>query len=469
MMLVGGVLNANTVLQPQFMQQLLGYTATTAGLALTAGGVTLVVMMPLAGFATGKFSARTLAVCRLHPVRHHLPLRGRRHQPADELCRGVLAARRADDAAALLLHLHHHRGLRRHAQGREQPGCRPHQLRPQHRRQHPHRHHQRAGHQPRHVARAAPAAGHAAGLHRLPAARAMRSPAFFGGSFGGPNGGGMALATIYNQLNQQAQMQGYQDVYMELSCMSIVLIVLAFLLSKNRPGAGSVAAAPCTESLPVTRFDPLASRVQPSSRTFSGSPAHAKLHSSISALTTYSLIRANRPIIRGRKFRSYFEMPVFLTSADRGGCHGEIDPCCSWRDVCLLLLRPARAPARNLHRRRHSCPRCRAGAAEIPSSRRRSPRPRRRRFIRIDCAVCHGDNGNGKTDLATSMSLTLTDWTDPKSLADKSDGDLFKIIRDGKGTDAARGRRPRQGRRCVEPGDLHPQLLASRQLRTAQK
>ena len=63
MMLVGGVLNANTVLQPQFMQQLLGYTATTAGLALTAGGFALVIMMPLAGIATGKVSARTLTVC----------------------------------------------------------------------------------------------------------------------------------------------------------------------------------------------------------------------------------------------------------------------------------------------------------------------------------------------------------------------------------------------------------------------
>ena len=62
MMLVGGVLNANTVLQPQFMQQLLGYNATTAGLALTAGGIALVIVMPMAGFATGKISARTLAV-----------------------------------------------------------------------------------------------------------------------------------------------------------------------------------------------------------------------------------------------------------------------------------------------------------------------------------------------------------------------------------------------------------------------
>lgn len=51
----------------------------------------------------------------------------------------------------------------------------------------------------------------------------------------------------------------------------------------------------------------------------------------------------------------------------------------------------------------------------------------------IDCAMCHGDNGNGKTDLATSMSLTLPDFTDAKSLADHLDGELFNVIRNGKG------------------------------------
>ena len=53
----------------------------------------------------------------------------------------------------------------------------------------------------------------------------------------------LALANIYNQLNRQAQMQGYQDVYMELSWMSVGLIALAFLLSKNRPGAGAGTSA----------------------------------------------------------------------------------------------------------------------------------------------------------------------------------------------------------------------------------
>ena len=56
------------------------------------------------------------------------------------------------------------------------------------------------------------------------------------------NGGSMALAQIYHQLIQQAQTQGYQDVYMELSWASIVLIVLAFMLSK-KPGEGPGAGA----------------------------------------------------------------------------------------------------------------------------------------------------------------------------------------------------------------------------------
>jgi mono/diheme cytochrome c family protein len=49
-----------------------------------------------------------------------------------------------------------------------------------------------------------------------------------------------------------------------------------------------------------------------------------------------------------------------------------------------------------------------------------------------DCAICHGETGNGKTDLAKDMGLKLDDWSDPKTLDARSDGDLFKVIRDGK-------------------------------------
>ena len=51
-----------------------------------------------------------------------------------------------------------------------------------------------------------------------------------------------------------------------------------------------------------------------------------------------------------------------------------------------------------------------------------------------DCALCHGDSGDGKTDLAKDMQLTMIDWTDPKTLADRQDQELFKIIRNGKDT-----------------------------------
>jgi hypothetical protein len=46
--------------------------------------------------------------------------------------------------------------------------------------------------------------------------------------------------------------------------------------------------------------------------------------------------------------------------------------------------------------------------------------------------MCHGDNGNGKTDLATSMQMTLDDWTNPATLGNKEDWALFNVIRAGK-------------------------------------
>src|SRR5271170_4377117 len=55
-----------------------------------------------------------------------------------------------------------------------------------------------------------------------------------------------------------------------------------------------------------------------------------------------------------------------------------------------------------------------------------------KKLYAVDCAMCHGDNGNGQTDLAKDMELKLLDLTDPKSLAAKSDQDLIELIRKGK-------------------------------------
>jgi cytochrome c5 len=56
-----------------------------------------------------------------------------------------------------------------------------------------------------------------------------------------------------------------------------------------------------------------------------------------------------------------------------------------------------------------------------------------------DCSVCHGETGDGKTDLAKDMGVTLGDWTDPKTLAGKQDQELFDAIRNGKGKMPAEG------------------------------
>jgi DHA2 family multidrug resistance protein len=236
MMLVGGVLNANTVLQPQFMQHLLGWTATTAGLALTAGGVTLIIVMPLAGIATSKISARyltafgfilfiitfriaaevttldmTFAQTSWLRVVQMIPLPfcfisittaayvGMPKEDSNQVA-GLINFARNIGGSVLIAVTNAQVTSRsmwheQHLQGAMGPGS----------------------------------IGYQQQLSGL--------TSFFSRGFGGPNGAGMALATIYNQLNQQAGVQGYQDVYMELSYMSIFLVLLAFMLSKNKPGA----------------------------------------------------------------------------------------------------------------------------------------------------------------------------------------------------------------------------------------
>jgi mono/diheme cytochrome c family protein len=50
-----------------------------------------------------------------------------------------------------------------------------------------------------------------------------------------------------------------------------------------------------------------------------------------------------------------------------------------------------------------------------------------------DCALCHGENGNGKGDVVADLKLKLKDYTDPAALKDISDGEIFYIIKNGKG------------------------------------
>lgn len=55
-----------------------------------------------------------------------------------------------------------------------------------------------------------------------------------------------------------------------------------------------------------------------------------------------------------------------------------------------------------------------------------------KKFYVMDCAMCHGEKGDGKGDLASDMK-GVTDFTDPDALKGRTDGDLFYITRQGKG------------------------------------
>ena len=243
MALVGGVLNASTVLQPQFMQSLLGYTATIAGEALTGGGIALVIVMPLAGIATSKFAARNLAALGFFffaiafyfiSIRLNLGLSfgynallrvilmvpipfcfisitnaayvGLPREASNQVSGIINFVRNVGGSIFIAVTgaLVTNRSLFHQArlQNSMQPGNPAYQTM----------------------------------IHNL--------TSFFASSIGGGTGAGstaaaMAQASIYQQLNQQAAAQAYQDVFRLLCWMAVAMVGFAFLLSKNRPGQGA--------------------------------------------------------------------------------------------------------------------------------------------------------------------------------------------------------------------------------------
>jgi DHA2 family multidrug resistance protein len=237
MMLVGGLLNAGTVLQPQLMQALLGYTATNAGLALTAGGIALVVVMPLAGVLTGKFAARNLVIFGFvgfafgyYYVSNHVTLDmsfgeasllrviqmlpipfcfisitnaayvGLPREASNQVSGIINFARNVGGSIFIAVTgaLVTNRSL---------------------------------FHQDR-------LADH---MQRGSEAFNQHAAALGGYLGGGPGGLHAGQAMIYDQLNQQAGMMGYQDIYRMLCWMSCLMVLAAFLLNKNKPGEGAPA------------------------------------------------------------------------------------------------------------------------------------------------------------------------------------------------------------------------------------
>jgi mono/diheme cytochrome c family protein len=80
---------------------------------------------------------------------------------------------------------------------------------------------------------------------------------------------------------------------------------------------------------------------------------------------------------------------------------------------------------------------------------------RAKKMYGYDCAMCHGANGNGKGDIAGEMKPPLKDYTDPAALKDLSDGELFYLIKNGK------GQMPPEGDRA-KPDDLWNMVILVR-------
>lgn len=62
MFMLGFALLGSTLLLPLFMQTLLGYTAERSGMALSPGGIAIMLLLPLVGFLLSRYSPRYLLV-----------------------------------------------------------------------------------------------------------------------------------------------------------------------------------------------------------------------------------------------------------------------------------------------------------------------------------------------------------------------------------------------------------------------
>lgn len=60
MLVIGAALYSTTVMIPQYLQEIMGYNATQAGMVLSLGGLTLIVLLPIVGFLGQKLDPRAM-------------------------------------------------------------------------------------------------------------------------------------------------------------------------------------------------------------------------------------------------------------------------------------------------------------------------------------------------------------------------------------------------------------------------
>jgi len=74
-----------------------------------------------------------------------------------------------------------------------------------------------------------------------------------------------------------------------------------------------------------------------------------------------------------------------------------------------------------------------------------------KRLYASQCAMCHGEAGDGKGDLAEEMNLKMPEFTDAKKMKERTDGALFYMLTEGH----IEAHMPAQGRRLREEQRWH--------------
>jgi mono/diheme cytochrome c family protein len=98
----------------------------------------------------------------------------------------------------------------------------------------------------------------------------------------------------------------------------------------------------------------------------------------------------------------------------------------------LLTIAPRQQPSADAPKPAADAPIPAADAARVnPVKATPASLAHARKVYGYDCAMCHGATGNGKGELGASMNLK--DYTDPVALHDRTDGELFYIILNGRG------------------------------------
>jgi mono/diheme cytochrome c family protein len=112
--------------------------------------------------------------------------------------------------------------------------------------------------------------------------------------------------------------------------------------------------------------------------------------------------------------------------------------------LSALVLTGASAPPPQAQQPDSAAPATAAAApeAKIPSDAANTVNPvkptaeslaRAKKIYGYECAMCHGESGDGAGDLAKNMKAKMVDFRDPSALKGHTDGELFYIIKNGKG------------------------------------